>query len=337
VITPSRRRALIVGIGAFEDSRLDLPGPAADADAIESLLSTNFDGTPNYDCRKIVDSLEDGDPISRAGLRQAIRELFDDFDGEVVFYFSGHGTLADTGGILLTSDAKDDDWGVPMEELAAVARESSASDVLVMIDACSSGDMAHPAVMGRGPNGHPFAVLRENMTVISASTAKGTALEAGGVGVFTAAVCDALDGGAADHMGWVSAPSLYTYVERRFGAWGQHPTYKTNATRVGIVRRCAPLIDRLKLRQLVELFPSADTQYQLDPEHEPEDELGRMHEPVNGEKVAIAQLMKDYRDAGLVKSSVPGEQFYWVARRGHSVELTDRGREYWWLVSSGKI
>jgi hypothetical protein len=266
-----------------------------------------------------------------------VRDLFTDFDGEVLFYFSGHGTLTDTGGVLVTSDAHLDDWGVPMEEIATVARDSTARDILFILDTCNSGDMGHPRHSGQSASGTPFAVLRENMTVISAATARGAALEAGGVGLFTSAICDALEGGAADHMGWVSASSIYAYVERRFGAWGQRPTYKTNATRVGVVRQCAPLIDRMKLRQLVELFPSADSTVQLDPEYEPEDEHGNMHEPVQHEKVAIAQLLKEFRDAGLVKASVTGEQFYWVARRSHTVELTDRGREYWWLVSTGRL
>ncbi|NJR75067.1 MAG: hypothetical protein HC773_18395, partial [Scytonema sp. CRU_2_7] len=106
---------------------------------------------------------------------------------------------------------------------------------------------------------------------------------------------------------------------------------------VTVVRECAPLIDRLKLRKLLDLFSSQDDQYRLDPEYEPEDEHGNFHEPVNQEKVAIAQLLKEYRDAGLLKPSIPNEQLYWTARRSHTVQLTPRGREYWWLVYKGKI
>jgi hypothetical protein len=75
----------------------------------------------------------------------------------------------------------------------------------------------------------------------------------------------------------------------------------------------------------------------LGPEHEPEDEHGNVKEPVNHEKVAIAQLFKSYRDAGLLKPSDPKLQLYWVARRSETVELTPRGREYWWLVVNDKI
>ena len=98
-----------------------------------------------------------------------------------------------------------------------------------------------------------------------------------------------------------------------------------------------PLIERLKLLELIEHFPSVNYKYELDPEHEPEDEHGNFHEPVNHEKVAIAKLFKEYRDSGLLKPSTPGEQLYWTARRYHTVELTNRGREYWNLVKDGKI
>ncbi|HTC66115.1 MAG TPA: hypothetical protein VK685_03210 [Candidatus Acidoferrum sp.] len=98
------------------------------------------------------------------------------------------------------------------------------------------------------------------------------------------------------------------------------------------MRECEPLIERLQLEQLPNFFPEADFKYRLDPEHEPEDEHGNVKQPVNKEKVTIAQLFKSYRDAGLLKPSDPKLQLYWVARRNETVELTARGREYWWLV-----
>ena len=103
------------------------------------------------------------------------------------------------------------------------------------------------------------------------------------------------------------------------------------------MRECEPLIARLQLRQLATYFPRPITSIRLDPEHEPEDEHGNVKEPVNKEKVAIAQLFKAYRDAGLLKPSDPKLQLYWVARRNETVELTPRGREYWWLLVNDKI
>jgi hypothetical protein len=113
--------------------------------------------------------------------------------------------------------------------------------------------------------------------------------------------------------------------------------YKTNATDVLAVRQCEPLIERLKLQRLPSLFPTIDHKYPLDPEHEPEDEHGNVKEPVNHEKVEIARLFKSYRDAGLLRSSDPKLQLYWVARRSGTVELTPRGKEYWWLLVNKKL
>jgi hypothetical protein len=328
------RRALIVGINSY--GRNVLHDCVADAQAMAEVLSRHKDGKKNFDCNVLPDRMEDGAPITRARLRGALKELFQ-FDGEVLLYFAGHGFLTATGGLLCTSDATRDDWGIPMQEVVDLAMDSPARQILLIVDCCHGGALGSPAIMNKGAGNNPLATLRENMTVIAASRAAEVAVESGGHGLFTAALLDALEGGAADHMGIVTAPALYTYVSRRFTAWDQRPVYKTSATEVLSVRECEPLIARLQLRQLAALFPRADFRYPLDPEHEPEDEHGNVKEPVNREKVGIAQLFKSYRDAGLLKPSDPKLQLYWVARRGETVELTARGREYWWLVVNDKL
>lgn len=329
------RRALIVGINTYGGGN-DLLSCVADAKAISEVLSRHKDSEKNFDCLVLLDKMTDGSAITRPKLRAALTELFN-FDDEVLLYFSGHGFLSKTGGVLCTSDATKDDWGIPMQEVVDLAMQSTARHILLILDCCYSGDIANPAGINKAAGKSPLATIREDMTVIAASCATEQAIEAGGHGVFTAALVDALEGGAADHMGFVTAPALYAYVSRRFAAWDQRPVYKTNATAVLTVRECEPLIERLQLRQLPKYFAKANDKYRLDPEYEPEDEHGNVKEPVNKEKVAIAQLFKSYRDAGLLKPSDPRLQLYWVARRSEAVELTARGREYWWLVVNDKI
>ncbi len=330
------RRALLIGIDSYDNAGR-LSACVADAQAMSEALARHKgrDRRLNYECKTLLDQTERGGKITRAALRAACRELFTGFKGDVLFYFSGHGFLNQFGGHLCTTDASTDDWGVPMQEIVKMAIESPAESVLFILDCCHSGDIANARSVTSGNN--PLAFLGENMTVIAASQGTEVAVEAGGHGLFTAAVLDALEGGAADHMGWVTAPSIYAYVERRFGSWDQRPVYKTNATGVLVVRECEPLIDRLMLHQITELFPTQDHKYPLDPEFEPEDEHGNVHEPVNQAKVDTAQLFKEYRDTGLLKASTPNEQLFWTARRSHTVELTARGREYWWLVKNDKI
>lgn len=329
------RRALILGIDTYGGGN-NLNACVADAKAMAEVLSRHKDGEKNFDCIVLLDRMEDGSPITRPKLRVALNRLFN-FDGEVLLYFSGHGFLSKTGGLLCTTDATADDWGIPMQEVVDLAVQSPPSHILLILDCCHSGDIANPATMNKDGGKSPLAALRENMTVIAASRATEGAIEAGGHGLFTGALLDALEGGAADHMGFVTDSALYAYVSRRFTAWDQRPVYKTNATDVFTVRECEPLIGRLLLRQLATHFPKADYQYRLDPEYEPEDEHGNVKEPVNQDKVAIAQLFKSYRDAGLLKPSDPKLQLYWAARRNETVELTPRGREYWWLVVNDKI
>jgi hypothetical protein len=331
------KRALVVGINTYAPPVRKLSGCIADAEAIGEILGRNVDRTPNYKCRILLDNMEDGTPITRAALRKACTELFADTKDDVLLFFSGHGALTPFGGYLCAFDSRKDDWGVSMQEIVEMANRSTARDILIMLDCCYSGGFGDPSMLNAGGGRDPLAVIRENMAVIGASLASQASLEAGGHGLFTTAVLDALEGGAADHMGWVTAPSIYAYVERRFGAFDQRPVYKSYSTGVRVVRECAPLIDRLKLYEIVKHFPVQELQYQLDPEFEPEDENGNLHEPVNKQKVAIAQLFKGYRDAGLLRASIPGEQFYWTARRSHTVELTLRGREYWWLVKQNML
>lgn len=331
------RRALIVGINTYQSPGSNLAGAVRDAEAISKRLERHEDGTPNYECRVLLDRMEDGSPISRVRFLEACVDLFcPPFTGDTLLYFSGHGALSDFGGYLCTADAARGDPGVSMDEVLTRATFSKSSDVVMILDCCFSGGLGNLAILS--PEGKPLlALLQENTTIIAASRTSEPAMEMAGHGIFTSAVLDALDGGASDHLGWVTAPSIYAYVERRFGAWEQRPVYKAHTTAVVPIRHCAPLIERLKLRQLVQLFPHGEFEYHLDPEYEPEDEHGNLPERIDQSKVGIARLLKEYRDAGLLKPTTPGEQLFWTARRSHTVKLTPRGREYLWLVQNGKI
>jgi hypothetical protein len=331
------RRALIVGIDNYTHVSA-LTGCVADAKSVHELLRRNQDTTPNYSCKMLLASPDDGTTVSRTQLREACEELMTpDYGGEVLLYFAGHGAITPNGGYMGTSDAVEKDLGIPMQEVMQLAYNCRAADTLILLDCCHSGDMGNPPVLNRTLLGmpSPLSTLGENMTIIAASRATQPAAESAGHGAFTALLLDALDGGAADHMGWVTAPSLYSYIERQFGAWEQRPVYKSHATEVAIIRRCAPLIERAKLVEMTRLFPTAHHLLRLDPEYEPEDEHGNLHEPVNHAKVADAKLLKCLRDAGLIRPT-QDEQLFWTARRSNTVELTLRGREYWRLVHFGR-
>src|SRR5216684_2629175 len=104
------KRALLVGIDKY-DHVSALAGCVRDAEAVAAVLSTNEDGGPNYDCQVLVNP-GSAQPLTRGFLRQKWDELFHSFDGDILFYFSGHGSPSNLGGFLVTQDATEGDPGL---------------------------------------------------------------------------------------------------------------------------------------------------------------------------------------------------------------------------------
>jgi hypothetical protein len=61
-------------------------------------------------------------------------------------------------------------------------------------------------------------------------------------------VVDALEGGAANLLGSVSAPAIYAYVKAALGAWDQRPLFKADVSNVVELRCSTPPIERALLR-----------------------------------------------------------------------------------------
>jgi len=59
------------------------------------------------------------------------------------------------------------------------------------------------------------------VSLLTASRGEQVSVEDAGGGIFTSLVVDALQGGAADILGDVTAPSVYAYLEAALGAWDQ--------------------------------------------------------------------------------------------------------------------
>ena len=116
------KRALIVGINHYDHVN-SLTGCVPDATAMEEVLARNADGSVNFECRLLTSPGPTA--ITKAFLRQQWRELFQDFRGDVLFYFSGHGTPTEGGRLhLVTQDGVPDDPGLPMEDVVTMANNS---------------------------------------------------------------------------------------------------------------------------------------------------------------------------------------------------------------------
>src|SRR5690348_2647443 len=95
-------RALLVGIDDYE-YMAPLKGCRQDATDMADLLDRNEDGSRNYECKVLANG--SGPRVTRTALRREWLRLFNNFDGHIAFYFSGHGVFSEFGGYLMTQDA----------------------------------------------------------------------------------------------------------------------------------------------------------------------------------------------------------------------------------------
>lgn len=328
------RKALVVGINEYQNVP-SLVAAVPDAKEVAARLEFHAGGEAAPRNYWVNLKVTDGQPtITRAGLRAEIRSLFEGSEGDVLFYFAGHGVLEPTGAYLVTSDGVRNDWGISMQEVVDMGLGSEARSITILLDCCHSGNLGSPAALqNREAWSGPLSVLRRNMSVIAASLDAQAVVEGGGHGLFTAALLDALDGAAADILGEVTTSSLYAHIERRFSPWQQRPVSKSYITTPTLVRKCPPKLSLEELLRLPELFKRRDAKFPMEPDHDPQiDRPGEYKQPPDQAKVAVGVLFKKYRDAGLLRPTTPGEQLYWTAQLGHTAELTLVGQEYWALA-----
>jgi hypothetical protein len=252
--------------------------------------------------------------------------LFGHDDAEIaLFYFSGHGTENDLGGYLVTPDAEFYDDGVNLSDVLTFANASKAKERVIILDSCMSGAFGSlPAITSNAAN------LNEGVSVLTASRSGQVSIESGGRGIFTGLVCGALEGGAADVLGNVTAAAVYAYVEQALGPWDQRPLFKAHLSKLVSLRTAPPSVPVEVIRQFPAWFSTASAEFQLDPSYEFKSE-----EP-DSEHVKTFQQMQKCRDAKLIEA-VDAEFMYFAAMESKSCRLTPLGQHYWRLVESGRL
>jgi uncharacterized caspase-like protein len=319
------RRALVIGIDDYPTAPLN--GCVNDATAIGELLRTNHDGTPNFDVELLISTSH---TITRALMLERIETLFTHTGGDVaLLYFSGHGTENNLGGYLVTPDAHKYNEGVNLTDVLTLANNATANERVIILDSCMSGHL------GNVPTDAPNAAnLREGVSILTASRSDQVSLEQNGRGVFTELVCGALEGGAADVLGKVSVPSIYSYVEEALGPWSQRPLFKGHLSKVLALRTAQPAVSSSTLRELVTWFPQVESEYALDPTYEyTSNEQGFVPDE---DHVKIFKKLQQCRDAKLVEAV--GEEFlYFAAMNSKSCRLTSLGQRYWKLVKERRL
>lgn len=314
------RRALIVGLDDYPDN--ELQGCVNDAERVAEVLSRHHDGRVNFHCEVVTSP---PDAVTRAFMREKIFNLFGDPADVAFLHFSGHGTVNGLGGYLVTPDFCTFDVGIAMTEVLALANQSPVDDVFITLDCCHSGAFGGvPAVSD------DKVILADGVSVITATRSGQAALEAGGGGVFSSLLVEALEGGAAGLLGEVSAASIYAYIDNAMGAWDQRPMFKANVSEFVQLREASPRLERSMVQKLTEYFPLPAEPLPLGPEYEPD------VDPRDPEKEAHFRDFQRFRDAGLLEP-VGAESLYHAAINRKACGLTNLGRYYWRLVNEGMI
>lgn len=318
------RRALCVGIDLYPFGALR--GCVSDAERTAQVLSKHEDASPNFDCRVLTAPVGgENDIVTRTTLKQAIEQLFKDKTDVALLHFSGHGTVNNLDGYLVTQDAKAYDEGVSMTEVLKLANNSQAAEVVILLDCCHSGQLGNLPTID-----NTKALLREGISILTASRGDQPSVEVAGGGLFTSLVVDALAGGAADILGEVTAPAVYAYVEAALGAWDQRPLFKAHVSKVVELRRCQPAIDRAVLRDLPKYFPLPAEDFPLDPSYEPQSGMA------DRAKVEIFENLQRLSRIHLVVP-IGVKHMYDAAMQSKACRLTASGQYYWRLAANNRI
>lgn len=312
------RKALVVGINDYPGGAR-LKGCVNDANLIAALLNTNADGSPNFDVMLSVDVK------TKATLRSLILDVFKAEDEVSLFYFSGHGCITDMGGYIMTPDFSRHDEGISMDEILKIVCLSLARHKVVILDCCHSGAMGDPALAS-----NTAAFLEKGVIILASSRSTETSMEVAGQGVFTSLLIGALEGGAADIGGDVTAGNIYSYIDKALGAWKQRPIFKANIVMSIPLRKVNPVVPLAELRKLIVFFPTAESEFQLDPSYE---------YTIEGSDVEHIHTFKILRRMHLIGLVEPvGEEYMYLAAINSKIcRLTSLGTYYWRLLSTGRL
>lgn len=326
------KKALIVGIDYYESIN-HLSGCVTDALSVKKALSRNFDNSKNFGIRLIV-SRDEKELVKRKDLRSEIEELFKGRPDIALFYFAGHGHIDEAGGYICSGDCETGDDGVKLSDIITFANKSNAVNKIIILDSCHSGSAADR------PTGESLAEIKDGVTIMTASTDKQYALGGDKGGVFTNLFVDALEGAAANLLGYVTPGGIYAHVDQSLGEWGQRPVFKTNVQSFISLRKAEPPIALADLHRLNQVFNSEGHILSLDPSFEPErneeQRKDKNFPKPNKENTEVFALLQRYVKVNLVRP-IDETHMWHAAMNSKSCGLTVLGKHYWNLVNNNLI
>ena len=135
-MSESRRRALVVGINTYENSKISsLSQCVNDAESIKNMLEMKEYG---FDAKIKTDK-----NATRREIKKGLNWLFDSQTDFALFYFAGHGIVNDLGTHIVTFDGDEIDFGIELSTIDLYLRKRMRGDAnaVVILDCCHSGGM----------------------------------------------------------------------------------------------------------------------------------------------------------------------------------------------------
>src|SRR5258705_12356154 len=157
------RRALCVGVDEYPFGPLQ--GCVSDAQRVDAVLQRNGDGSRNFESRVLLAPAGSAaTTVTRTILRDHLERLFTDPADVALLHFSGHGTVNNLDGYLVTQDARRYDEGVAMGDVLKLANDSRADEVVIFLDCCRAGNMGNIPTID-----NTKAMLRAGVSILTAS------------------------------------------------------------------------------------------------------------------------------------------------------------------------
>lgn len=324
------KKALLIGINYYDNPSItNLNCCHNDVDNVNYLLSNNYENgeksPKNFTC-DILKSSTGGEKLTKSVLKPRIEAFFKDSGTDVaIFYFSGHGYEDSLGGYLVTQDASGYNEGVPFKDILQYANNSMIKDIIIILDCCNSGNMG-ASTLGNIEMTH----IRKGISILTSSLSDQNSYEQDGNGVFTKHICEALEGANSDLQGNIKLSHIYEYVDNMLDPLLQRPTFKSNASRLIKIRESKPRIPYSTLTTIVEYFKGPDFYLSLSPSYEP------TAKPRNLEHESVFKNLQKMASVGLI-TPVGEEHMYFAAMNQKGCKLTNYGKQYWYLLSMGRI
>jgi hypothetical protein len=221
--------ALLIGVGSYRHQpQLNVPITAADAEAVAAVLrEPAFCGSPESQVTLLRDAT-----ASRESIIAALDALAAQASGgdTVFLFFCGHGDYGDDGDYYLTThDTRLQNCkvisgsGLRQSELIERLRAIKAKRLLLLVNACHSGELAptlgpgHAPYTGMAVPAQTTAALLatgEGRVIITACREEQVSYIGNGtLTLFTQALVDGLHGhGTSSNRGYLSAFDLYTHL-----------------------------------------------------------------------------------------------------------------------------